>query len=120
VTKLNPYKDRAYFINHEYWTVDNPINSYTANVSAANRYLGKGNYPSTYENANFIRLKDITLTYSLPKTLLNKIKISNVKIYFTGKNLFTLTKYAGLDPELDNQRAVPLQREYIFGLDLSL
>jgi TonB-linked SusC/RagA family outer membrane protein len=120
VTKLNPYKDRAYLINRVFWTSDNPINSFWSNVSNANKYLGKGNYPSVYENADFARIKDITLTYTLPRTLLSKVKIKNVKIYFTGKILFTLTKYTGLDPELDNQRAVPLQREFIFGLDLSL
>lgn len=115
-TKVNPYKDRNYLINREFWTPDNPTNEFWSNSSQATRYLGKGNDASVYENADFIRIKEITLSYDLPEDILNAVK---VKLYFTGKNLATITKWGALDPELDNQRAVPLQREFIFGLDLS-
>ncbi|MBK5209895.1 MAG: TonB-dependent receptor [Flavobacteriaceae bacterium] len=115
--KVNPYKDRSYLINREYWTPDNPSNEFWSNSSAATRYLGQGNYASVYDNADFIRIKDITLSYSLPKAIFNDAV--NAKIYFTGKNLATITNWSALDPELDNQRAIPLQREFIFGLNLS-
>ncbi len=119
VLKANPYKDRTYLIKQNYWTVDNPTNDYWSNASQANKYLGKGNYPSVYENADFVRVKEVTLAYSIPRKALNVIRLENAKVYFTGKNLFTFTKWGALDPELDNQRAIPLQREYILGLNLS-
>jgi len=119
ILKANPYKDRTYLIMQNYWTINNPTNEYWSNASQANKYLGKGNYPSVYENADFIRVKEITIAYSIPKKVLNSMKLNNSKVYFTGKNLLTFTKWGALDPELDNQRAIPLQREYILGLNLS-
>ena len=119
ILKANPYKDRTYLIMQNYWTINNPTNDYWSNASQANKYLGKGNYPSVYENADFIRVKEITMAYSIPKKVLNSMKLNNAKVYFTGKNLLTFTKWGALDPELDNQRAIPLQREYILGLNLS-
>jgi TonB-linked SusC/RagA family outer membrane protein len=119
VRKANPYKDKAYLIEHDFWTPTNPSNEFWSRASQANRYLGTGNTPSVYDNADFVRIKDITLTYSLPKKFTGKAGINNVKVYTTGKNLFTITKWSALDPELDNQRAIPLQREFIIGLNVT-
>ena len=120
VIKANPYKDRNYLISREYWTPENPSNEFWANTSQATRYLGRGITPSVYENADFIRVKDITLSYSFSKKSLAKIKLDNMSFFFTGKNLVTITKWGALDAELDNQRAIPLQREFIFGLNFDL
>src|SRR5205085_2248909 len=46
VTKLNPYKDKSYLIEHDFWTPTNPTNDFWSRSSQANRYLGKGNTPS--------------------------------------------------------------------------
>lgn len=118
--KANPYKDRNYLIVREFWTPENPINSFWSNSNQATRYLGKGITPSVYESADFVRVKDITLTYAVGKKLLSRAKINSLDFYFTGKNLFTITKWGALDPELDAQRAVPLQREYMLGLRFGL
>jgi len=118
VLKANPYKDRSYLIKQNFWTPDNPTNEFWSTSGQANRYLGKGNTPSVYENANFVRVKDITLGYSLPESVTSKVKVENLKFFLTGKNLFTFTKWKALDPELDNQRAIPLQREIIVGLNV--
>lgn len=120
VKKANPYKDRSYLINREFWTPNNPINSYWGYDKNANKYLdNKSISPSSYENADFIRIKDITLTYNLPRKVISKLGLSKAAVYFSGKNLITITDWEGLDPELDNQRAIPLQREYTFGLNFS-
>ena len=52
------------------------------------------------EPGGFLRLNSLTLGYSLPQNFLDKIKISNLRVYLTGTNLFTLTRYSGLDPEI--------------------
>jgi hypothetical protein len=62
----------------------------------------EGNTSRFFEDASFIRLRDLTFGYSLPKSLLSKIKINNARFYITGSNLFTLTKYTGPDPETNS------------------
>ncbi|QKX05106.1 TonB-dependent receptor [Aquimarina sp. TRL1] len=51
------------------------------------------------EDGSFFRIKNITLGYSLPDTLIKKLSVDNFRIYTTGTNLFTFTKYSGYDPE---------------------
>jgi len=62
-----------------YWTINNPTNEYWSNASQANKYLGKGNYPSVYENADFVRVKEITIAYTLPQKIIKKINLNTVK-----------------------------------------
>ena len=87
--------------------------------SQATRYLGRGSVPSVYENADFIRVKDITLSYDFSRSTLTRIGIDGIRLFVTGKNLITITDWGALDPELDNQRAIPLQKEYMFGLNVT-
>ncbi len=82
------------------------------------------------EDGSYIRLKNITLGYTFPKALLQKVKIDNVRAYINIQNLYTLTKYTGYDPEigvstasvnvmgLDNGR-YPSPTVYSFGLNLT-
>ena len=60
------------------------------------------------EDASFLRLQSVTLGYTLPESLTQKIYLRRVRIYVTGTNLFCLTKYSGYDPEVDTRRATPL------------
>jgi TonB-dependent starch-binding outer membrane protein SusC len=59
--------------------------------------------PSTYylEDGTYFRLRNVQLTYSLPTSLTNKLKLGACNIYIQGQNLLTLTKYEGLDPEVN-------------------
>ena len=52
------------------------------------------------EDGSYFRIQNISLGYNLPRTLLNRVNISNLKIYATVQNLYTFTKYSGYDPEL--------------------
>lgn len=54
------------------------------------------------QSADFIRLRNITLGYNLPQSVLDKLKLSKVRIYATGLNLITITNYDGYDPESSN------------------
>lgn len=54
------------------------------------------------EDGSYFRLKAMTLAYNLPKNLLKKIKLNNLKFYLTGQNLLTFTNYSGYDPEIGN------------------
>jgi len=53
------------------------------------------------ENGSFLRIKNISIGYSFPKTLLRKTGIKSARIYVSGQNLFTKTTYSGMDPEVN-------------------
>ncbi len=99
-----------------WWTPDNPSTDWYMNHIDAHRQNGQG--ANNYEDAGFIRIKDITLSYDLAKSLLSSVGFDRFQIYVTGRNLATFTKWEGLDPELDGQRSIPLQREFVFGVNL--
>lgn len=75
------------------------------------------------ENASFLRLKNLSLTYDLPKNIVQKTKfISNVRFNFTARNVFTITKYKGSDPEVGTNisySGFPATRDYTLGLEVS-
>ncbi|HEY4205324.1 MAG TPA: TonB-dependent receptor [Puia sp.] len=60
-------------------------------------------------SANFMKLKNLSLTYSVPKNLLNRAKMNSVEIYVSGQNLFTVSNYPGFDPEVTNAGNAVLQ-----------
>ena len=75
------------------------------------------------EDASFLRLKNLTLSYSLPSQLLKKTRvISGIRIYAQGQNLFTVTGFSGLDPEGSSNvyaASYPMSRQFTFGLDIT-
>jgi len=60
------------------------------------------------EDASFLRLQSVTIGYTVPEKLTQKVHLRRARIYVTGTNLFCLTKYSGYDPEVDTRRATPL------------
>jgi hypothetical protein len=74
-------------------------------------------------DASFLRLKTITLAYSVPSRILNKAGISNVRLHATGSNLLTFSKYKEADPEVNNYGTrgweTPYGKTFTFGIDLS-
>ncbi len=67
------------------------------------------------EDGSFLRLKTLTVGYSLPEALRSKLHLSNARVYFQAQNLFTVTNYSGADPEgLGYPYALP--RSYTFGI----
>lgn len=82
------------------------------------------------EDGSFLRLNTLTLGYTLPKSLLAKVKIQNLRFYVTGYNLFCLTNYSGYDPEVSTIRrtnltpgvdysAYPKSRQFVVGVNLN-
>ncbi len=64
-----------------------------------------GSVASSYyvEDGSFLKLKNLVLGYTLPKSLLERATISNLRLYIQAENLLTFTKYSGLDPEITNR-----------------
>lgn len=76
-----------------------------ANNSPANNYGGNvANLSSRYlEDGSFIRLKTVTLSYNFPANTVRSIGFSGIRVYVQATNLFTITRYRGLDPEISSQ-----------------
>lgn len=82
---------------------------------------GAGNVTNVYtsshyiENGSYLRLKTLSFTYNLPRTLLSRVGIDRLQLYATAENLFTITKYKGYDPEVN---ASPFQADpVVSGID---
>lgn len=74
------------------------------------------------EDASFLRLKNLTLSYDFPQRIVKKMRLQNLRIYAQGQNLFTFTKFMGYDPEDDINVTLgryPTSRQYMFGIDIS-
>ncbi|MEC5148113.1 TonB-dependent receptor [Chitinophaga sp. 212800010-3] len=70
----------------------------TNSISSSTRFL---------EDISYFRLRNLTLGYNLPKALITKTKLQNVRVYAQAENLFTLTTYKGWDPDLNTNPASP-------------
>jgi len=84
--------------------------------AASNLYLSD----AIYSDASFIRLKNLSFSYRLPISVMNKWKLSNLRVYVEGQNLFTITDYKGFDPETQNLYSLPPLRTIVFGIQLTL
>lgn len=60
------------------------------------------------EDGSFLRLQNLTIGYTFPRNIIQKAHLKNLRLYFSGYNLFLLTKYSGYDPEVDTRRKTPL------------
>ncbi len=103
------------------WREDNPSNTMpravfsdpNKNNRVSDRYLEDGDY---------LRLKSITIGYTLPKHLTKKALMEEVRFSVSGQNLYTFTRYTGLDPEVGgtgiDSNVYPLTRNFTFGLNI--
>ncbi|MBN1599654.1 MAG: TonB-dependent receptor [Bacteroidales bacterium] len=66
-------------------------------------------------DGDYLRLKNLTLAYTLPNSLTSKVAIASLRIFYTGTNLLTFTKYPGLDPEVGNHDT---NQPSLLGVDL--
>ena len=111
---------------YDAWQPSNPGG--TVPIMDANDQISSR--PSTYflEKGTYFRMKNVQLTYSLPRNISNKIGFSNAQVYVQGQNLFTITKYSGLNPEIqtgvDNTLGfdggyMPVSRNLLLGINIS-
>lgn len=100
----------------DYWTPENPNAKYRQ-LGYFSPSVGYAFHP--YTQRSFVRLQDLSFSYRIPKKVLNKVGINNFKIYLSGKNLFTITKWDGMDPEtgVGVQGGYPLLRTYSIGVN---
>ncbi|TZF81003.1 TonB-dependent receptor [Pedobacter sp. BS3] len=102
-------------VKKNWWTPDNPTNEYYANVVGANTAPAH-----IFQSDSYLRVKDISFSYDIPQKVLRDIHVNKLRVYVNARNLFTITKWTGMDPELTDQKGIPLQKEFIFGLNIGL
>jgi TonB-dependent starch-binding outer membrane protein SusC len=128
VTKSNPFLGnfneggslQAYRngIKVNYWTPENRSTTYPR------PNYGSGTGPAhtgllTIADASYVRLRTLSLGYNMPSSVLEKMKISNLRFYVTGNNLFTITKYKSYSPE-NNPNDFPDTKGITVGLNIGL
>ena len=101
------------------WTPENPYNSkYPVLRNSSN---GRNNIASDafVHNAAYLRCKNIQLGYTIPQEITRKFFVENFKVYASIDNLFTITDFPGLDPEVGATVGYPSVRQYSVGLNVS-
>ncbi|MCD0489805.1 SusC/RagA family TonB-linked outer membrane protein [Pedobacter sp. MC2016-14] len=130
--------------NFEYVNVDGIPGSYAANqpVGVLTRWQNPGDISNIqrfnqdystitssnaaamsdqqFKDASFIRLKNLSLSYTLPNSWFDVLKVRNARFYFQGQNLLTITKYIGYDPENRDYTSLPPLKVYTMGLQITL
>ena len=123
----NPLTDLAKnsgdnFIKHnmftevDYWRPDHQDAEYRVPVRVPSVQ------PGHWKNRSFVRLQDLSLAYDFDRKVLRKIGLQSLRLSITGKNLFTLTKWKGWDPETGDGLSIssyPVMRSYTFGINMS-
>lgn len=116
------------------WTPTNPS---TTNPRYTDQHTFNYSLPSSrfIEDGSYARLQNLTLGYTFPNTMMSKLKIDKLRIYGSAQNLLTITKYSGLDPEVnsaapswDNMKNTyrgidnslyPVAKTYVLGIELT-
>jgi TonB-linked SusC/RagA family outer membrane protein len=124
----------AYSIINDRWrSASDPGNGIVPRADRATGNHGNNNRPSSYqvEDGSFIRLRNVTLGYSVPsEKLFGDSGIDRLRFYITGTNIFTITDYLGYNPEVSNisnnsltpgedYGAYPLTRSFTMGINLT-
>jgi hypothetical protein len=116
---------------YDSWTPAN--HNATAPIQETTGSFSTTNVPNSYyvENGSYLRARNMQLGYTLPTGLLERVRIQQLRVYVQAANLFTITKYSGLDPEVGftasdrttsfniDEGTYPNLRQYILGLNLT-
>lgn len=101
----------------DYWTPTNTGAKFPSPGAASTTY---GSYGTSlrYEKADYIKIKDVTLAYNLPSSLVRKVGIDRVKVFGSLKNYFTFAKIDNYDPERGGSVSFPLAKQAVAGINL--
>lgn len=107
--------DNANWADLDYWTPENQGARFpTPGLTKQNTYAAS----TFYEKSSYVKIKDITLSYSLPKTWVSKIGMSSLRVYGSMKNFFTFSSVDNYDPERDGDISFPLTKQLVFGVNV--
>lgn len=111
--------------NIDYWQKPGDNADYPSLQAGHSDYIGQysGSIDSQIEKVNYLRVKQLTIGYNVPKHIMSKIHLDGIRVFFTAENLWLWTNYSGVDPEvvdpstgIDNGDNYPLARKLTLGL----
>lgn len=101
-----------------YWTPENPSNDYPR----PNASLSKDGTPFIktlgYKDGSFVKIRNLSLGYTFSAEALKSLHLSSLRLYVTGKNLFTFSKVKDYDPERGGDLSNPLTKMYVAGINV--
>ena len=112
--------------DHYYYDPNNP-NDPRTNITSKNPRMSLEN-PSMSDaldntfhlySCDYLKLRNLTIGYTLPKNISRKIYAENLRVYFSGENLWTITSFPGLDPEMRSGEGYATMRQLSFGLNVT-
>ncbi|MCX8481412.1 MAG: TonB-dependent receptor, partial [Sediminibacterium sp.] len=102
----------------DYWTPENPTNNYPRPTTALSRAALPYATSLQYIDGSFIKIRNITLGYTLPKSINNKLKIKKIRVYMSAKNFITLSDIKNFDPENAGSYETPLTKLFVAGVNI--
>lgn len=111
--------------DHYFYDPENPSDQRTNLTSKQPRLVNVSGAQSSassslhLEKGNFIKLRNLTLGYTLPKTISKKFYVERLRVYASGENLFAITGFSGQDPEMRTTVGYSTMRQYAFGINLT-
>jgi len=117
---FNSYNSAGWMVDR--WTPEKPNNTYQRVYIDSQRSSIKSAY--YVEDMSYLRCKNIELGYTIPSSLLNRLRITGTRVFVSGQNLFTMTKYKGFDPEragvnATNIYSYPLVKTFTAGINVT-
>ena len=109
--------ESANWADLDYWTTDNPNAKFPNPGSISTPHTNYGT-SLLYEKANYVKIKDITLAYNLPKSLIARVGMGSLKIYGSLKNFLTFSSVDNYDPERGGSINFPLAKQVVFGANI--
>ena len=112
--------------DHYFYDSNNP-NDPRTNITSKNPRMSLEN-PSMSDaldntfhlySCDYLKLRNLTIGYTLPKNISRKIYAENLRVYFSGENLWTITSFPGLDPEMRSGEGYATMRQLSFGLNVT-
>jgi TonB-linked SusC/RagA family outer membrane protein len=112
--------------DHYFYDPNNP-NDPRTNITSKNPRMSLEN-PSMSDaldntfhlySCDYLKLRNLTIGYTLPKSISRKIYAENLRVYFSGENLWTITNFPGLDPEMRSGEGYATMRQLSFGLNVT-
>jgi hypothetical protein len=123
---LRPFANGSNLFTHQLdsWTPTNPNAEYPILVPEANSADNFVTSDKWVQDGSYLRLKNVVLGYSMPKSVVDKAKLDGVRFYLSGQNLFTLSKFfSGYDPEVSYGGSLggefyPIMQTFTIGANL--
>lgn len=107
----------------DYWTPENPTNDFPRPVKNGNIINYAGYQTLNFIDGSFLKIKNLTLGYTLPKSMSARIQSDNIRLYVTASNLVTFAKshlVKDYDPERGGSESSPIGRQFVVGVNIGL